>query len=276
MRFLTSIAFALSVAVAQEVGVTDSDKVSAGASAIDSPNVNNGVQVESSLFASGSGAGKEGVFDNIFNSHFMNAHINVAADDNLVNNPSFTSLSGDSGWIANGDSNLLGPLENLFSKRGGAAYHSSAPYHAPATAPYNAPAKYHRYLSPYAAVAPILVPAPVHYYPVFHTHPPPSAPYKAPVHEAPAPKYNAPAEGKPAYKSTAPVEEKPDYKHTAPIEEKPDYKHTAPVVDKPAPAYQAPAAEKPAPSYEAPAYHGAAPIVSKQATQSATIIQNQV
>ncbi|KAI9472545.1 hypothetical protein BX667DRAFT_500009 [Coemansia mojavensis] len=263
MHFLTSVILAMSVAVAQEVSVTDGDKASAGASAIDSPNVNNGVQVESSLFASDGGAGTERLFNNVFNTHFTSAHVNVAADDNLINNPGFTSLSGDDGWIANGDNNLLGPLENLFSKRGSASYHSSAPYHAPATAPYHAPAHYYRYSTPYVVATPILVPAPVHYYPVFHTHPPPSAPYKAPAHEAPAPKYNAPAAEKPAYKGTAPVVEKPDYKHIAPVGEKPDYKHTAPVV------------EKPAPSYEAPAYQGAAPVVSKQATQSAVIIQNQ-
>ncbi|KAJ2476102.1 hypothetical protein IWW56_005099 [Coemansia sp. RSA 2131] len=198
MRFFTTVALAISAVVAQEIGVSSGDKVSAGASAIDNPNVNNGVQTDGSLFVSGS-AGQGGLFNNVVGSHFVNANLNTAIEDNLVNNPGFTSIAGSSGWVANGDRNALGSVQNVLGRRD--VYHAAAPaysapvaYH-PAVPAYSAPVVYHP-VAPYAAIAPIVVPAPVHYYaPVFHTYPAPST-YKAPVAEKPAhytaPEYHVP------------------------------------------------------------------------------------
>ncbi|KAJ1857859.1 hypothetical protein GGH12_001381 [Coemansia sp. RSA 1822] len=198
MRFFTTVALAISAVVAQEIGVSSGDKVSAGASAIDNPNINNGMQTDGSLFVSGS-AGQGGLFNNVVGSHFVNANLNTAIEDNLVNNPGFTSIAGNSGWVANGDRNALGSVQNVLGRRD--AYHAAAPaysapvaYH-PAVPAYSAPVVYHP-VAPYAAIAPIVVPAPVHYYaPVFHTYPAPST-YKAPVAEKPAhytaPEYHAP------------------------------------------------------------------------------------
>ncbi|KAJ2359077.1 hypothetical protein IWW50_000079 [Coemansia erecta] len=252
MRFFTTIALTISAAVAQEIGATSGDKVSAGASAIAHPNVNNGVQTDGSLFVSGTGSGESSLFNNVFGGHFVNANLNTAIEDNLVNNPGFNSVSGSSGWIANGDGNALGAVQNTFGKR---EYHAALPA-APA---YHAPAVYHP-VAPYAAVAPIIVPAPVQYYaPVFHTRPAP-AHYAAPVAEKPA-HYAAPVAEKPAHYA-APVAEKPAH-YAAPAA--PEYH--APVT---APEHTAPPA--------APAYHAGAPVVpveSKHSSQTATIIQNQ-
>ncbi|KAJ2310814.1 hypothetical protein IWW54_002990 [Coemansia sp. RSA 2705] len=214
MRFFSTIALCLSAAAAQQIGAANGDKVAAGASAIDNPNVNNGVQADSSLFASG-GSGQGSLFNNVFNSHFVNDNLNTAVNDNLVNNPGFTTVAGNSGWTANGDQNALGSVQNVF-KRG--AYQAAVPA-------YHAPAVYH----PYAAIAPIVVPAPVHYYaPVFHTQPPP--PYKAPAAEKPAhyaapaaPEYHAPAA---EYHAAAPAA--PEYHAPAAAE----YHAAAPAVAK--------------------------------------------
>ncbi|KAJ2502196.1 hypothetical protein GGH96_001268 [Coemansia sp. RSA 1972] len=187
MRFFTTVALAISAVVAQEIGVSSGDKVSAGASAIDHPKVNNGVQADGSLFVSGT-AGQGQLLNNVVGSHFVNANLNTAFEDNLVNNPGFTSIAGNSGWVANGDRNALGSVQNVLNRRG--EYHAAAPA-------YTAPVAYHPVVPAYSApvyhpVAPIVVPAPVHNYaPVFHTYPAPAA-YKAPVAEKPA-HYAAPA-----------------------------------------------------------------------------------
>ncbi|KAJ2165860.1 hypothetical protein IW139_002073 [Coemansia sp. RSA 353] len=241
MRFFTTVALTISAVVAQEIGVSSGDRVSAGASAIDHPNVNNGMQSDGSLFVSGT-AGQGGLFNNVVGSHFVNANLNTAFEDNLVNNPGFTSIAGNSGWVANGDRNALGSVQNVLVRRG--EYHAAAPA-------YNAPASYHPAMPAYSApvvyhpVGPIVVPAPVHYYaPVFHAYPAPSM-YKAPVAEKPAhyaaPEYHAPVAEKPAHYA--------------------------------APEYHAPIA--------APAYHSAVPapiavpVEIKKSAQTATIIQNQ-
>ncbi|KAJ2803012.1 hypothetical protein H4R20_003059 [Coemansia guatemalensis] len=203
MRFFAVISLALSVAVAQEIGATGDSKVASGVSAIDNPNVNNGFQADSSLFAGGNGANEGNLFNNVVNGHFANVNSNLAVEDNLVNNAGVSKVAGNSGWTANGDNNALGAVQNdfgiPFAKRGSEAdysnnqYHAAAPvYNAPA---YKAPAVYHPTV-PYVTI-PVVIPAPVHYYaPVFHTKPAPVS-YKAPVAEKPAyhsaPDYAAPS-----------------------------------------------------------------------------------
>ncbi|KAJ2077748.1 hypothetical protein H4R24_004935 [Coemansia sp. RSA 988] len=243
MRFFAVIPLALSVVVAQEIGASGDTKVSSGVSAIDNPNVNNGVQADSSLFAGGNGASEGNLFNNVVNGHFFNGNFNAAIQDNLANNAGETRISGNSGWTANGDSNALGAVQNdfgvgtPFAKRSGEADYSNNQYHASAPV-YNAPA---------------------------HNVPAYKAPaYNAPAHNAPA--YNAPA----VYHPTVPYV-------TIPVVIPAPAHYYAPVYHiKPAPVpYKAPVAEKPAyhsvPNYAAPS----APVVEKKAEQKATIIQNQ-
>ncbi|KAJ2850451.1 hypothetical protein IWW36_001889 [Coemansia brasiliensis] len=110
MRTFTAIVFASSAVLAQEVGFSGGSDIASGSSAISNPNVNNGWQSDSSLFASeGSGAS---TFNNVVGSSFSSLNANTAFKDNLVNNPSITGVKGNSGWTANGDSNALGPVQN--------------------------------------------------------------------------------------------------------------------------------------------------------------------
>ncbi|KAJ2817076.1 hypothetical protein IWW50_006286 [Coemansia erecta] len=123
MHVATAILAVVSLAAAQEIGFTDGDSVVAGPNAISNPNVNNGWQADSSLFAGSGGAGQgPEVFNNIAGSSFTHINSNTAFKDNLVNNPSTTFVSGNDGWSANGDRNQLGPVQNDFGavhKRGG-------------------------------------------------------------------------------------------------------------------------------------------------------------
>ncbi|KAJ2704090.1 hypothetical protein FB645_003565 [Coemansia sp. IMI 203386] len=126
--FATFIAIA-SIAVAQEIGFTDGPSIADGPSAVSNPNVNNGWQADSSLFSGGSTGGSSAqpganVFNDVVGSTFTSINSNSAFKDNIVNNPSKVSVSGDKGWTANGDGNQLGPVENVFSgahfvRRGG-------------------------------------------------------------------------------------------------------------------------------------------------------------
>ncbi|KAJ1765963.1 hypothetical protein LPJ54_005285, partial [Coemansia sp. RSA 1824] len=117
MYAATAILAIVSLAAAQEVGFTDGDSIVAGPNAISNPNVNNGWQADSSLFAgsgSSSGSSNSGpqLFNDIVGSSFTKINSNTAFKDNLVNNPSVTFGSGNDGWTANGDRNELGPVQN--------------------------------------------------------------------------------------------------------------------------------------------------------------------
>ncbi|KAJ2328477.1 hypothetical protein IWW51_001182 [Coemansia sp. RSA 2702] len=112
MRAFTAIIFASSAVLAQEVGFTGGADVVSGSNAISNPNVNNGWQSDSSLFAS-DGAGAS-TFNNVVGSSFTGINSNTAIKDNLANNPSFTGVKGNDGWTANGDANALGPVQNQF------------------------------------------------------------------------------------------------------------------------------------------------------------------
>ncbi|KAJ1799719.1 hypothetical protein LPJ59_001631 [Coemansia sp. RSA 2399] len=116
MRTVSALLIAASAVVAQEVGFTGGASLSDGTNAISNPNVNNGMQWDSSLVAgagSGSSAGPT-TFNDIVGSSFTNVNSNAAIKDNLVNNPSFNHVKGNDGWTANGDSNSMGPVQNLF------------------------------------------------------------------------------------------------------------------------------------------------------------------
>ncbi|KAJ2834058.1 hypothetical protein J3B01_004145 [Coemansia erecta] len=112
MRTFTAIIFASSAVLAQEIGFSGGADVVSGSNAISNPNVNNGWQADSSLFASeGTGAS---TFNNVAGSSFTSVNANTASKDNILNNPSLTSVKGNSGWTANGDANALGPVQNQF------------------------------------------------------------------------------------------------------------------------------------------------------------------
>ncbi|KAJ2526307.1 hypothetical protein IWW43_006422 [Coemansia sp. RSA 1935] len=133
MYAATAILAIVSLAAAQEVGFTDGDSIVAGPNAISNPNVNNGWQADSSLFAgSGSSGGSSNsgpqLFNDIVGSSFTKINSNTAFKDNLVNNPSVTFGSGNDGWTANGDRNELGPVQNEFGavhKRGDVVFASN-------------------------------------------------------------------------------------------------------------------------------------------------------
>ncbi|KAJ2478643.1 hypothetical protein IWW56_003590 [Coemansia sp. RSA 2131] len=130
MYAATAILAIVSLAVAQEVGFTDGDSIVAGPNAISNPNVNNGWQADSSLFAGSGGSSNSApqVFNDVVGSSFTKINSNTAFKDNLVNNPSVTFGSGNDGWTANGDRNELGPVQNEFGavhKRGDVVFASN-------------------------------------------------------------------------------------------------------------------------------------------------------
>ncbi|KAI9501851.1 hypothetical protein GGI25_000265 [Coemansia spiralis] len=117
MRTFTAIFVAASTVLGQEIGFSGGDNLSTGTNAISNPNVNNGWQADSSLFAGApvSGSGVT-TFNDVVGSSFTNVNSNTAIKDNLVNNPSATLVKGNDGWTANGDHNSLGPVQNLFGR----------------------------------------------------------------------------------------------------------------------------------------------------------------
>ncbi|KAJ2344306.1 hypothetical protein GGH91_002913 [Coemansia sp. RSA 2671] len=186
MRAFTALLVSTIAVSAQEIGFTGGANVASGTSAINSPNVNNGWQADASLFASGDSSAPN-TFNGILNSHFTSINSNLAASDNLLNNPSLIRVAGNNGWSANGDHNLMGPVQNSFARRGGDVVYANA-YHGAGPAVSLPPIVFHATPAPYAA--PVVVPAPAHYEapvvaipkpvpaPVAYT--PSPAPYKAP------------------------------------------------------------------------------------------------
>ncbi|KAJ1862190.1 hypothetical protein LPJ73_000825 [Coemansia sp. RSA 2703] len=113
MRSYTIIVFLAAITSAQQIGVTNGASVSSGNNAIDHPNVNNGWQSDSSLFANSGGVTSgSNVFSGIAGGHFSNINANGAINDNTLNNPGLIKVSGNSGWVANGDGNALGAVHN--------------------------------------------------------------------------------------------------------------------------------------------------------------------
>ncbi|KAJ2803906.1 hypothetical protein H4R20_002709 [Coemansia guatemalensis] len=123
MRTFATVILASSAVLAQEVGFSDGPSVASGSNAISNPNVNNGWQSDSSLFAGAGQGGASDVFNNVVGSSFTNVNSNSAIKDNLVNNPSAAFVKGNDGWTANGDANALGPVQSSFGagvfRRGG-------------------------------------------------------------------------------------------------------------------------------------------------------------
>ncbi|KAJ2514765.1 hypothetical protein H4217_005567 [Coemansia sp. RSA 1939] len=246
MRYFASLVLAAAASVsAQEIGVSEGSKVSAGASAIDNPNVNNGFQAESSLLTSGGSTafGGNTLFNHVAGSQFTNINENLSVQDNLVNNPGFTSVHGNNGWTADGDGNLMGPVLNdmrggfaPLRKRAGDVVFANNAHHA-ASVMY----------SPFAPAA-YYGPATVISYPV---------PMVAPVYYAPVHKQTR------GYSAQAPAKEAPKYAGNAPVVEQPKPDYHAP----PKPEYKAPAAEQPkhvypSPVAEKPVEYSASPITN--------------
>ncbi|KAJ2615183.1 hypothetical protein H4S08_001366 [Coemansia sp. RSA 1365] len=162
MRTFATIILASSAVLAQEVGFSDGPSIVSGSNAVSNPNVNNGWQSDSSLFASGGQGGSSDVFNNVFGSSFTNVNSNSAIKDNIVNNPSAAFVKGNDGWTANGDANALGPVQNSFGpgvfRRGGdvvfannhhQAAHVANGFVAPAfVAPHHIPAYPHGHIGP--------------------------------------------------------------------------------------------------------------------------------
>ncbi|ORX65247.1 hypothetical protein DL89DRAFT_271207 [Linderina pennispora] len=113
----TFIAIASASAFGQEIGSTDGPSIVSAPNAISAPNVNNGWQADGSFFSGGSSQGGN-AFTNIFGSSFSTVNSNDVSKGNIVNNPSQSHVKGNDGWTANGNSNLLGPVQNTFSAAG--------------------------------------------------------------------------------------------------------------------------------------------------------------
>ncbi|KAJ2485966.1 hypothetical protein IWW37_005775 [Coemansia sp. RSA 2050] len=186
MRAFTALLVSTIAVSAQEIGFTGGASIASGTSAINNPNVNNGWQAGASLFASGDSSAPNN-FNGILNSHFTSINSNFAASDNLLNNPSLIRVAGNNGWSANGDHNLMGPVQNNFARRGGNVVFANG-YHGAAPAVSLPPIVFHATPAPYAA--PVAVPAPAHYeapvvaipkpVPAPVAYSPSPAPYKAP------------------------------------------------------------------------------------------------
>ncbi|KAJ2655441.1 hypothetical protein IWW48_005528 [Coemansia sp. RSA 1200] len=311
MRYLASFVLAAAAASvsAQDVGVSEGSKVSAGASAIDSPNINNGFQAESSLLTSGGSTafGGNTLFNHVAGSQFTNVNENLSVQDNLVNNPGFTSVQGNNGWTADGDGNLMGPVLNdmrggfaPLRKRAGDvvfannAHHIASVMYSPfAPAAYYGPATVLSY--PVSVVAPVYY-APIHKQtrgytaeapaketPKYASKAPiveqPKPEYKAPVAEQPKPEYKAPVAEQPKPDYHAPIAEQPKPEYKAPVAEQPKPEHKAPVAEQPKPEYKAPVAEQPKPEYHAPAAEQPkhvypSPVAEKPVEYSASPITN--
>ncbi|KAJ2814251.1 hypothetical protein H4S07_000050 [Coemansia furcata] len=203
MRTFAALIVSTVAVAAQEIGFTGSANVASGTSAINNPNVNNGWQADSSLFASGDSSAPN-TFNGVFNSHFTNINSNLAASDNLLNNPSFIRVAGNNGWSANGDHNAMGPVQNNFGgafvRRGGDVVFANG-YHGAGPVVSLPPIVFHSTPAPYNV--PIAVPAPAHYeapivvipkpVPAPIIYSPPPATYAAPPVVVPKPaQYVAP------------------------------------------------------------------------------------
>ncbi|KAJ2882695.1 hypothetical protein IWW38_005625 [Coemansia aciculifera] len=209
MRAFTALIVSTVAVAAQEIGFTGGPSVASGTSAINAPNVNNGWQADSSLFASGDSAAPN-TFNGVFNSHFTSINSNLAASDNLLNNPGLVMVGGNSGWTANGANNVMGPVQNDFSgafvRRSGDVIFANG-YHGAGPIVSLPPIVYHPVPAPYTA--PIVVipkPAPIAYsppVPASYNAPPPVivAPKPAQYVAPPPPSAPAPA----SYGAAAPV-----------------------------------------------------------------------
>ncbi|KAJ2803905.1 hypothetical protein H4R20_002708 [Coemansia guatemalensis] len=106
MRVFAALTFALSVALAQQGGILDGPKLALGDSTVANPNFNSGVQADSSLISGKGGSGDR--LNNVADSTFANLNVNGVLKDDIVNNPSFDSVSGNGGWTANGNGDSVG------------------------------------------------------------------------------------------------------------------------------------------------------------------------
>ncbi|KAI9503540.1 hypothetical protein GGI25_003663 [Coemansia spiralis] len=90
----------------QEIEAETGDSVSNGPAAVSNPNINNGLQIDSSLI----GKGEEGqnIISNVFGASFTNVKSNTANKDNIVINPTTVNTSGNEGSTANGKGNNIG------------------------------------------------------------------------------------------------------------------------------------------------------------------------
>ncbi|KAJ2545765.1 hypothetical protein EV175_005800, partial [Coemansia sp. RSA 1933] len=172
MRFIATFVLAAAAVSAQDVGFAEGTKAAAGASAIDNPNVNNGVQWDSSLSASGASS-ENTLFNHVADSEFSNVNENISLQDNLANNLGFTSVEGNSGWTADGNGNVMGPVLNdmrgvdtpLRKRAGDVVFANNHHTDIASTS-----MVYNPYVAPYYAPAfvsyPVSVVTPVHYRPV--------------------------------------------------------------------------------------------------------------
>ncbi|KAJ1998841.1 hypothetical protein H4R26_005304, partial [Coemansia thaxteri] len=95
----------------QQISSDGGDSVSAGSTAVSNPIVNNGEMVDSSIINNGSDGGD--TFANVIGSSFTKVTSNNSNKDNIVINPSTTTVNGNSGQTANGMDNHVGDTQHV-------------------------------------------------------------------------------------------------------------------------------------------------------------------
>ncbi|KAI7825045.1 hypothetical protein BX661DRAFT_185174 [Kickxella alabastrina] len=147
MQIIATLLVAASAVLAQQVGSTSGPIVSSGSTAISSPNVNNGNQVQNSIENSGVSGGN--TYSGISNSAFNTAFSNSASVNNNNINPTQHSIAGNTGSTVSGQGNIFGsafgtgavPPFFAFGKRD-AIINNHGPVGYPAGYPHGYPAGY--------------------------------------------------------------------------------------------------------------------------------------
>ncbi|KAJ1934274.1 hypothetical protein GGF37_006427, partial [Kickxella alabastrina] len=95
MQVIATLIIAASAVLAQEIASTSGPTVSSGSTAISSPNVNNGHQIQNSISNSGSSGGNtySGIQGSVFNTGYSNS---ASVGNNFIN-PAQTSIQGNIG-----------------------------------------------------------------------------------------------------------------------------------------------------------------------------------
>ncbi|KAI7825046.1 hypothetical protein BX661DRAFT_172239 [Kickxella alabastrina] len=103
---IATLIIAASAVLAQEIASTSGPTVSSGSTAISSPNVNNGYQIQNSISNSGSSGGNtySGIQGSVFNTGYSNS---ASVGNNFIN-PAQTSIQGNIGSTVSGQGNIFG------------------------------------------------------------------------------------------------------------------------------------------------------------------------
>ncbi|KAJ1901654.1 hypothetical protein LPJ66_000622 [Kickxella alabastrina] len=155
MQIIATLLVAASAVLAQQVGSTSGPTVSGGSTAISSPNVNHGKQLQNSISNSGPSGGN--TYSGIDGSTFNTAFSNSASVGNNFINPTQTSIKGNTGFTGSGEGNIIasafgtgiippffgfGKRDAIINNHGPAGYPAGYPHGYPASYPVGYPVGY--------------------------------------------------------------------------------------------------------------------------------------